>query len=133
MRATAISLAATFALVSALTASAATQPNVHGVLVRPVASVGCYPDEPCDPPAFGALLVFTRGGRVVTSVRVGAGGQFALHLAPGLYAVRAAPALLVGAVTPATFRVPRAGAVSLRLQAGRGATAPPVPSAPAGA
>jgi hypothetical protein len=97
-------------------ASAATPaPNVVGVFVRP-AVVNCDPNEPCDPPAVGLALVFTRNGHVVARVRVGATGRFALHLTAGRYTVRAAPPPTSGALTPATFRVPRVGVLHLRLQ-----------------
>ena len=116
MRLAAISLTAFCALVFLPSAAATAKPNVRGVVVRPPAGSGCYPDEPCDPPAVASMLVFTRGGRTVGRILVGASGQFALRLAPGIYGVRAAPASLDGDVTPASFRVPRSGTVHLRLQ-----------------
>jgi len=74
------------------------------------------------------MLVFSRAGRAVSTIRVGAGGQFAIHLPAGVYGVRAAPALLGGNLTPAQVRVPRSGTIYLRLQLRR----TPTP-APAGA
>jgi hypothetical protein len=103
------------ALVLGSAAGAATPaPNVVGVLVRPVMTVTCDPSEPCDPPATAIGLAFSRNGRVVARVRVGATNRFALHLAPGRYAVRAVPPL--GTLTPTAFRVPQFGLLHLRLQ-----------------
>jgi hypothetical protein len=115
MRAAISALVALFVLAGAGASARASTPNVVGVLIRPI-TASCYPDEPCDPPAVAASLAFSRNGSVVARVRVGANGRFALHLAPGVYGVRAAPPALMGKLTPATFRVPRTGTVQLRLR-----------------
>ena len=111
-RIVAIALALVLAFASGATATPSR--NVRGVLVRGPATVGCYPGEPCDPPG-PSMLIFSRAGRVAARIRVGASGGFALHLAPGRYAIRVAPPPLVGRLVPATVRVPRVGAVRLRL------------------
>jgi hypothetical protein len=52
--------------------------------------------KPCDEPAVGAVLVFSRSGHGVR-VRVGAGGRYSVRLAPGTYSVRELPASKIGA------------------------------------
>jgi len=127
VRRIAIVTVALCAFLAVASTQAGTRPNVHGVLVRPTAGSGCYQGEPCDPPVTASLLVFTRAGRTIATVRVGAGGQFAVQLPAGAYGIRARPALL-GNVTPSSLRVPRSGNVYLRLLMHRSA----IP-APAGA
>jgi hypothetical protein len=114
MRLAAAALAALFALLIAPLGGSAPAPNVVGVLIRPAAA-GCYPDEPCDPPPLAAGLVFSTGGRVVVRVRVGAGGRFATHLAPGRYSVRAVPLAPTRKLSPSSIRVPARGILRLRL------------------
>ena len=48
----------------------------------------CQAGVPCDRPAAGVTLTFTRAGRTA-SVRTTAAGRFRIRLAPGLWAVRA--------------------------------------------
>ena len=85
-------------------------PNVRGTVVRTSSGAGCYPGEPCDPLPPALYVVFTRGS-VVTRSRLGANGTFALHLAPGRYAVTIARGLL----SPASITVPRVGMIRPRL------------------
>jgi hypothetical protein len=108
-----------FIAASALAASiqAAPAPNVRGTVVG-IGSGGASPicpvGEPCDPPQTSAVLLFSRPSRPTVSVRV-TGGSFALHLAPGAYAIRVSPSQPGGSVKPSSVRVPRAGVVRLRL------------------
>ena len=55
----------------------------------------CMLGKPCNEPAVGAVLAFSRGGHVVR-VTVGAGGRYAVRLVPGTYTVRELPAPKVG-------------------------------------
>jgi hypothetical protein len=103
------------ALIAPTPAVSARAPNVVGRLVRAPAA-NCYPDEPCDPASVGAMLVFAHNGTVIRRIRVGAGGRFALWLAPGVYQVRALPPPEHGQLVPSAFRVPATGSVSLRLR-----------------
>jgi len=96
-------------------ASAATAPNVSGTLSVSRALV-CPTDEPCDPPMFDGMLVFSRSGRVAARVRVSPTGRFSVRLAPGRYAIRVAPAPPRGTLAPAAVLVPAAKTVSLRLR-----------------
>lgn len=65
----------------------------------------CMLGKPCSEPAVGAVLAFSRAGRVV-HVRVGAGGRYAVRLARGTYTVRELPAAKIGTgVRPDRVRV----------------------------
>ena len=69
---------------------------------RPVCQVG----QPCSAPAVGAVLVFSRGGSVAARVRTGAGGHYAVRLAPGYYGVRLSPQPRIGTgMKPVEVRV----------------------------
>jgi hypothetical protein len=109
----AVSLVVAAAL--AASASAASTPNVTGTLTVP-RSTYCTTDEPCDPPAVDATLVFVRSGRVVARARANAMGRFSLHLAAGRYAIRVKPTPVRGKLTPATVLVPAARSTTLRLR-----------------
>lgn len=107
-----------FTAVLALSAGGtnASSPNVRGVLSRGPVMPVCIVGRPCDAPAPGVVLVFSRAGADVKRVTTGAAGRFALRLRPGPYAVRALRKPLLGsALTPARFRVPASGVLTLRL------------------
>jgi hypothetical protein len=94
--------------------TAAPAPNVRGVLVPAASAGGCYSGEPCDPPLPPLFVVFSQSQHVVARARLGAGGAFALHLAPGRYTVTTAPPH-ADEVTPSAIRVPHAGVLRVRL------------------
>jgi hypothetical protein len=107
VRTLAISLA-TLAL--AVPATSATTPSgLRGIVMRgPVAPV-CRVDVPCDEPAAGVVLVFSRSGRVVARATTGRAGGYRLALRPGRYGVRTSRRAGIGSgVTPASVLVPRA-------------------------
>ncbi len=96
-----------------------TGPNVHGKLDRSGAgSPGCFPGEPCDPIPVGRFITFSRRGHEPVRARVRPNGSFALRLPPGEYRISLAPPPLSGHVKPATLRVPRRGAMHVRLKIG---------------
>ena len=69
---------------------------LSGVVTRgPIAPV-CRAGMPCNEPAVGAVLVFSRGGRPATRVKVGAHGRYTVRLAPGTYTVRQSPLPKIG-------------------------------------
>ena len=79
--------------------------------ITPVCRVG----TPCDAPAPGVTLVFTRAGHAFRT-RTGSGGHFSIALRPGLYAVRVVPATRIGSgLSPRTVRVPVGGWARVRL------------------
>jgi hypothetical protein len=111
-------VAAVTAVGAALAGTTGTSgPNVHGTLDRSGAgSPGCFPDEPCDPIPVGRFITFARRGHEPVRARVGSNGSFALRLPPGEYRISLAPPPLSGHVTPAAMRVPRSGAMHLKLE-----------------
>jgi hypothetical protein len=93
---------------SALLALALAVSGLHGVVTRGPTQPVCQVGTPCSTPAVGVELVFSRGGQVVTRVRTGSGGRYAVRLAPGDYAVRLQPQPKIGTgLRPRTARVPR--------------------------
>jgi hypothetical protein len=92
-----ISLLATLAMLTG---------SLHGVVMRgPIAPV-CRVGMPCNEPARGAVLVFSRSGRVAVRVTVGLHGRYAVRLAAGTYLVRQAAASRVGfGIRPDRVRV----------------------------
>jgi hypothetical protein len=80
----------------------------HGVVTRGPTAPTCVAGQPCTQPAVGAVLVFSRSGRVVARTRAGAGGRYAIRLVPGYYTVRTAPAAKIGTgVSPRRVHVAR--------------------------
>lgn len=70
--------------------------NLHGVVMRgPIAPV-CRVGVPCNEPARGAVLVFSRGGRAAARVTVGLHGRYTVRLAAGTYLVRQPSAPRIG-------------------------------------
>jgi hypothetical protein len=82
--------------------------GLHGVVMRGPTQPVCRASTPCDAPAAGAVLVFSRGGRVAARVRVGESGRYTVRLAPGTYAVRERAAVRIGTgLRPGSVRVVR--------------------------
>jgi hypothetical protein len=99
---------------SALLALAALVGSLHGVVMRGPTTPVCQLGKPCREPAVGTVLLFSRSGAVVTRVTTGAGGRYAVHVAPGYYAVRLGSTAGIGrGLQPRQVRV-RAG-VDARL------------------
>lgn len=90
------------ALVLAAVAGASTvRSGLYGTVTRgPIAPV-CVAEQPCTEPAAGAVLVFWRNGTAVARTTVAADGSYRLHLAAGVYTVRASQKR----IEPVTARV----------------------------
>jgi hypothetical protein len=66
----------------------------------------CQMGQACSAPAVGAVLVFSRDGRVVARARTDADGRYAVRLAPGTHSVREPVAQKIGTgLRPAVVRV----------------------------
>ena len=113
MRAALVFLFVCGALVGSASAGSAT--GVGGVLYRGPITPVCRKGTPCDAPAVGVTLVFSRAG-MAFRVRTTKGGHFSVALKPGVYSVRVIPATVIGSgITPRTVRVPAAGWARIRL------------------
>jgi hypothetical protein len=103
--------------VTAATAASKPEPNVRGTLSRSPVIPVCIAERPCSAPAPGVVLVFSRAGQEVKRVKTGTAGRFVMRLRPGVYSVRALRKPLVGSgLSPARFRVPVSGVLTLRLE-----------------
>ena len=93
----------------ALDASAMAKPSgLYGQVRRgPIAPV-CTAEQPCDEPAVGVTLVFSRAGRELARTTTRADGTYRVRLAPGLYGVSRARRT-ARPVEPVTARVPIGG------------------------
>jgi len=69
-------------------ASATTQTGLHGVVTRGPVTPMCVAELPCDEPAPGVSLVFTRGGNEIARTRSHAGGIYRIVLPAGSYTVK---------------------------------------------
>jgi hypothetical protein len=80
------------ALVAALlagSAGATTSSGLHGRVMRGPTSPVCIAERPCNAPAKGLTLVFSRNGRAVGRTITSAEGFYRVALARGLYGVAA--------------------------------------------
>ena len=68
---------------------------------RPV----CIEGRPCDRPAAGLVLRFSRDGRVVGRATTDRAGYYAVRLPRGVYAVSIAPGYQRRGIAPRTLRV----------------------------
>jgi hypothetical protein len=82
--------------------------GLHGVVTRGPTTPVCRVGTPCSEPAVGAVLVFSRDGRVAARIRAGAGGRYTVRLGAGTYAVQVSPPQRIGGLAPRQVRV-RAG------------------------
>ena len=82
--------------------------TLHGVVMRGPTAPVCRVGMPCNAPADGAVLLFTRAGRVAARVSIGPTGRYTVRLAAGAYLVRQATAPRIGfGLRPDRVRVAR--------------------------
>jgi len=85
--------------------------GLYGQVTKGPITPVCREDVPCDGPAAGLMLVFSRNGTAVARTTTRQDGSYRLSLRPGRYIVRAVPRGLVppepGFVTVAPDRFRR--------------------------
>ena len=87
MKALLPAVALALVLAPSTTAGALARSGLYGTVMRGPISPTCVAEQPCDAPAAGVVLVFSRGGVVVARVRTHGNGSYRIRLAPGRYAV----------------------------------------------
>jgi carboxypeptidase family protein len=88
-------------------ASTTTPSGLRGVVMRGPITPVCRVDVPCDAPAAGVVLVFSRSGRVVARTTTNRNGAYRLPLQPGRYGVTTARRTIGSGLTPRSVLVPR--------------------------
>jgi len=122
MRVVAVTLAA-LVFGSALT-GAATLPRLtsglRGVVMRGPTKPVCTDEEPCEAPAAGVVLRFSKANVVVARVKTGSAGGYRVKLRPGRYAVTTPNRGPGTGLTPRFVRVPaeRVARVDFHLDTG---------------
>jgi hypothetical protein len=66
--------------------------TLTGVVMRGPITPVCVAEQPCDAPAKGVMLLFSRNDRILGRVVTDGEGRYRLRLAPGMYTVRRAAA-----------------------------------------
>ena len=94
--------------------------GLKGRVMRGPTMPVCRVGVPCDAPAAGYVLVFSRSGTVVARTRTGTDGRYTIALRPGRYAVRTNRTGFERAVRPAAITVPtgRFARVTFRIDTG---------------
>ena len=94
--------------------------GLRGVVMRGPIKPVCDINDPCEEPAAGIVLRFTRNGVVVARVRTGSAGGYRVKLRPGRYGVTTPTRRPGRGLTPAVVRVPkgRVARVDLHLDTG---------------
>jgi carboxypeptidase family protein len=104
---------AAVAIVAALTigcgsaGGGTTATGLRGLVKRGPITPVCRQGQPCDVPAPGVKLVFTRSGKVVATATTNAKGWYRITLRPGRYAVRTNRRGFERRTQPAATTVPR--------------------------
>jgi hypothetical protein len=70
--------------------------GLHGVVTRGPTMPVCRAGTPCSAPAPGAVLIFSRNGRIAARSRAGTGGRYAVTLPAGVYTVTLSPKPRIG-------------------------------------
>jgi hypothetical protein len=98
----------------------AVTPGLRGVVMQGPIKPVCSDSEPCDEPAAGLVLRFSRGGAVVARVTTGSKGGYRVKLRPGRYGVTTPNRRLRMDLTPRFVRVPvgRVARVDFHLDTG---------------
>jgi len=97
-----VALASTFALT--VEARALPASGLRGVVMRGPTKPVCR-DDPCEEPAAGIVLRFTRSGRVVAEVTTSKAGRYYARLGPGPYVVTTPGRRIGMGLTPRVVRV----------------------------
>ena len=113
-----VALMTTFA--SAGAAAATNDAGLHGLVMQESTKPVCI-NDPCEEPARGILLEFTRDGKVVAEVKTTRTGTYSLRLKAGSYAVRVPGQRIGTGLSPRVVRVPRGrfARVDFHLDTGR--------------
>ena len=88
-------------------ASSAPATGLYGLLMRSPTRPVCVAELPCSAPVRGAMLVFSRNGRVVGRATTGVKGAYRVELPPGRYGVRVERRWFTKRLSPLTVSVPR--------------------------
>jgi hypothetical protein len=106
-------------LAGAATSTAATS-GLRGVVMRGPIKPVCDESNPCEEPAAGVVLRFSRGGVVVARVKTGSRGGYRVTLRPGRYSVTTPNRRPGMGLQPEVVRVPkgRVARVDFRLDTG---------------
>jgi hypothetical protein len=105
-------------------AGAATAPGVasglRGIVMRGPTMPVCSDTEPCEEPAAGVVLRFSRANVVVARIKTGSAGGYRVRLRPGRYAVTTTSRRVAAGLTPRFVRVPsgRVARVHFHLDTG---------------
>jgi hypothetical protein len=87
----ALALAVALALLGVGSAHATgVRSGLYGDVRRGPITPVCVAEQPCDEPAAGALLLFSRNGREVARTKALADGSYRVRMPAGIYVVRAA-------------------------------------------
>ncbi len=112
------------ALMTAFTSSGAAAAShvagLRGVVMQGPTKPVCI-DDPCEEPARGILLEFTRDGKVVAQVKTTNTGTYSVRLKAGSYAVRVPRQRIGTGLSPRVVHVPRGriARVDFHLDTGR--------------
>jgi hypothetical protein len=101
-------------------ASSGVTSGLRGVVMRSPTKPICGEAEPCEEPAAGVVLRFSKGGRLVARVTTGRAGGYRVKLRPGRYVVTTPNRGPGTGLTPRFVRVPtgRVARVDFHLDTG---------------
>jgi hypothetical protein len=115
MRVVAVTLAALALAPSLAGAAPELRSGLRGVVMRGPTKPVCVENEPCEEPAVGVVLRFSRAGQVVARAETGAGGAYSIRLRPGTYGVSTPERRVGSTLAPRAARVPRARVARLNF------------------
>ena len=87
MRHAALAILTAFLVVPAANARTSAS-GLRGVVMRGPITPMCVAEQPCDAPARGFTVAFSRSGNVVGRTATDSDGRYRIRLAPGRYTVR---------------------------------------------
>ena len=90
-------------------AGSGTATGLRGKVMRGPTQPVCRVNEPCEEPARGVRLVFSRSGKVVARARTNQKGWYRVTLRPGRYAVSTMNPRVAKNFSPKSATVPKTG------------------------
>ena len=102
-----LALALAALALAAPAAPATTSSGLRGIVMRGPITPVCRVGVPCEEPAAGVALLFSRSGRVVARTTTARNGGYRVALRPGRYGVRTTTRTLGSGLSPRVVLVPR--------------------------
>ncbi len=105
LRGGAVALAVAAVAAAAPAVGSTVRSGLYGLVMRGPTQPVCRAEQPCEAPAPGVTLVFSRAGRPPVRATTGQDGSYRVALGPGIYSVRTSATPFGAVPRPSSVKV----------------------------